>query len=601
MVTHSPQKTSTKMNGNQPLDQNALILTKAIGLQENGGKVNYNAVGDGGASAGQYQWNNGGKPLAPGGVPANFASDATKFGLNPADFSPTNQNQVAYAKVKSLLDSGMKPAQVASSWNAGLGEPNAYTGKFSNGNASSTPTFDVPSYVAGVQKYAQQLYSQQAPQPAPQTGGGLIPTADASTTTPPPVAPEAQHQDVLSSLTHFFNAIFPGKQVGDAIGTLAGYGIAKANGTADQYDLSAPSPLQVAGDVAQGALAIGTAMPEGTATSAFGKTLPSLLPEATTAFGRIATQGAIGAGFGLSGAVANGSSLGDVVKQTGTTALIGTALGVTGEVVSAILDKLPKRIVSGALNINPKVMANKPGIAEQALKDMSFGTKATMEKTSQNLLNSYQDQIQGILSSPEYDGVVLSGKPATQMVVDQFKDSNLSQAQVGKIVKQVAPEAAGLYDRFLSEGLNMVETNRLRSLLDTATNSYYTRNAVAPFSKEVTVGMANVLRNAIQGGAEETVPIFSKYTKELAIHGALQKIAQKPSFKVGLYDLLRASLAHGIGVPVIPALIGQEVVENPTVRLNAAKAIANAAPKLGALGNAAVAPILTGASRSGQQ
>lgn len=154
---------------NNTLDPNALILTKAIGLQENGGKVNYNALGDGGSSAGQYQWNNGSTSLKQGQIPSNFATMASRHGLDGTDFSPENQNRVAYTYIKGLLDSGMTPAQVASSWNAGRGEPNAYTGKFSNGSASTTSTFDVPGYVKGVQGYAQKLWNEQQNNPTQST------------------------------------------------------------------------------------------------------------------------------------------------------------------------------------------------------------------------------------------------------------------------------------------------------------------------------------------------------------------------------------------------------------------------------------------------
>lgn len=177
------------MANTAPLDKNAQILTQAIALQEGGGKVNYGAVGDSGASAGAYQWNNGPVPLRTGQVPANFASMATKYGLDPTDFSPANQNQVAYSHVKSLLDSGMSPAQVASSWNAGAGEKNAYTGQFSDGSASTTTRFNVPGYVSGVQSYASKLYQAQAnqqptipspdttAQPAPDASGAWFPAS----------------------------------------------------------------------------------------------------------------------------------------------------------------------------------------------------------------------------------------------------------------------------------------------------------------------------------------------------------------------------------------------------------------------------------------
>ena len=83
-----------------PLDPSVVALTKAIGHQESGG--DYNKVGDNGHSAGAYQWNNP-TPLAKGQIPKNFASFASEVGADPNDFSPTNQDKVAYQTRLQLL------------------------------------------------------------------------------------------------------------------------------------------------------------------------------------------------------------------------------------------------------------------------------------------------------------------------------------------------------------------------------------------------------------------------------------------------------------------------------------------------------------------
>lgn len=151
------------------LDPNALTLTKAIGLQESQG--NYTAQGKSG-EYGAYQWE-----------PATWTKMSSAAGVNvPLEqATPEQQNQVAYTQVKSWLDQGYKPAQVASMWNAGPGAPNAYLGN--SGTNSSGVQYDTSAYVNGVQKYAEQLYNQQptqagvlqtpAPTPPPSVGGFL--------------------------------------------------------------------------------------------------------------------------------------------------------------------------------------------------------------------------------------------------------------------------------------------------------------------------------------------------------------------------------------------------------------------------------------------
>lgn len=99
------------------VDPTALALTRAIRSVETSPEGDYTALGDGDTSAGAYQWNNGTTKLTPGETPANFQTAAKQFGLDPTDFSPENQDHVAYEQVKSLLDSGKSQSEVAAIWN----------------------------------------------------------------------------------------------------------------------------------------------------------------------------------------------------------------------------------------------------------------------------------------------------------------------------------------------------------------------------------------------------------------------------------------------------------------------------------------------------
>ena len=577
------------MNPQSPQpDLQALALTKAIRQRETGSHPNaYTASGDNATSTGAYQF----QP----DTWKNYAK--TVLGDANAQMSEANQNAVAYGMIKTWKDQGLGPAQIAAKWNSG--SENGWENKVGTTTRGGKPlAYNVPEYVKSVVDNFKTIYPQVSSQYGQPSGGGnpLAPEhAYADTGSMPPPTSGDPKQDALSKLTGFFNAIFPGKQVGEAIGTLAGYGISKAQGTSDQYDTSAPTPLQTLGDVAQGALAVAPGMPK---VGVFGKTVSGITP-AASAFGRIAQGVGLGAGLGATGSLAKGeTSIGEIAKDAATTAAIGGVFGVAGEGISKILGALPKRIAQNALKINPKTLEQKPGLIDKALKDVSFGTKGQMEAHSQMLLDTYDDSIKAILKSPEFHGVSLNGKTATEMVVEAFPDSNLDITTVKKIVKQVAPEASGLVDRFVAGGLDMFETNRLRELLDKATRSFYTRNAVPPFSKEVTVEMANILRNAIQGGAEETAPIFEKYTREIAIHSALQKIKQAPSFKINFNDLIKAFIFDGgTGAGIIPTIVGQEVLQNKAVQLNTAKAITKVAPAVTGTIKAAAVPTMVGTSR----
>jgi len=134
------------------LDPDAVNLARAIRKQESG--ANYNISGDGGRSAGAYQWNNGNEPVAPGQIPENFRRHAQEAGLNPDDFSPYNQDMVAYHAIKRDKDAGLNVVQIAAKWNGG--DPNRYDPNYitPSGLPSQKPgVYDVPAYANSVNNY----------------------------------------------------------------------------------------------------------------------------------------------------------------------------------------------------------------------------------------------------------------------------------------------------------------------------------------------------------------------------------------------------------------------------------------------------------------
>lgn len=139
---------------NQPqIDQTALELSRAIRQAEGGDYTN--TSGDASTSAGAYQFNNGKLPLKQGEIPANFKSWAKEVNLDPNDFSQTNQDHVAYERIKRKLDAGQSQSSIAAEWNSGLssGWENHKGSTVINGK---TISYDTPAYVAKVQKYYQQ-------------------------------------------------------------------------------------------------------------------------------------------------------------------------------------------------------------------------------------------------------------------------------------------------------------------------------------------------------------------------------------------------------------------------------------------------------------
>lgn len=95
------------------LDPKVVKVMSAIKKIESGG--DYNAVGDldRGVSRGAYQFNKD-----------NFKNWATEYGLDPNDFSPANQNKVAYARIKKFKDEGKQPEEIAALWNGAKKDAN---------------------------------------------------------------------------------------------------------------------------------------------------------------------------------------------------------------------------------------------------------------------------------------------------------------------------------------------------------------------------------------------------------------------------------------------------------------------------------------------
>jgi len=145
----------------QALLQNplAVALAKGLAYTENGGKVDLanTKAGKTGEMKSIYQF-----------TPPTWKNYAQQvFGDPNTPMTNDNETYVVLHKVNGWLKEGYTPEQIASMWNAGTGEPNAYTGKFSNGTSSKGinkkygVAFDVPTYAKKVTKYTNQFLSEQ--------------------------------------------------------------------------------------------------------------------------------------------------------------------------------------------------------------------------------------------------------------------------------------------------------------------------------------------------------------------------------------------------------------------------------------------------------
>ena len=101
----------------------AEAITKALGYTENGGKPDLSNLqaGKTGEMKSIFQY-----------TPDTWKNYSQQVLGKVVPLNPDNESVVTLKKVSDWLGKGYKPEQIASMWNAGVGEPDAYGGKFSN-------------------------------------------------------------------------------------------------------------------------------------------------------------------------------------------------------------------------------------------------------------------------------------------------------------------------------------------------------------------------------------------------------------------------------------------------------------------------------------
>lgn len=183
--------------GTNQIDPTALQLSRAIRQAETNG--NYTLNGKSGEK-GAYQW-----------MPGNFESAAKKYGLDPSDFSQTNQDHVAYMQIKEQLDAGHSQSEVASWWNSGKYDPTGNVGVNKQGVAYNTPGYvdKVKQYYSQSQPTGQFVDPNQSSQPSQQFV--VPPPIQQTPQTSPPSIPSPQ------SSVDTYGATFPASPT-DSVG-----------------------------------------------------------------------------------------------------------------------------------------------------------------------------------------------------------------------------------------------------------------------------------------------------------------------------------------------------------------------------------------------
>ncbi len=188
------------MNPQDQGDPTVRALTQAIALNENGGKVDLNNLraGQSGEMKSIFQY-----------TPNTWKAYSNEIYGKEVPLDNNSEIQVTAGKVAKWLAAGYKPEQIFSMWNAGSGEPNAWTGQFSHGRASKgvnsyNVPFDVPGYVKkGMTYYQQGLQGGGAQMQGGQPQGQPQQMAQADQDSP-------EYQQAVNTLRTIVNKYAPG-------------------------------------------------------------------------------------------------------------------------------------------------------------------------------------------------------------------------------------------------------------------------------------------------------------------------------------------------------------------------------------------------------
>jgi hypothetical protein len=388
-----------------------------------------------------------------------------------------------------------------------------------------------------------------------------------------PTQPQQQNDLLNNPITRGIQNVFPGKQIGNAVGTSL-QGLYQGIKTGSMQPIKEANKEnnanlpKVLGDTGQALLT--TAAP--------------MIGGGPTALGRIGTNAALGAGLGGTGAVAEGQNAGGVAKSAALGGFIGGGLSAVGETGKYLTENMPKWFTKLAL---PKLGSQLKGTPQEtidyALNNTKGATLNSMYSNSKQAIGSYENQVQAVLNHPQYADEVGNVANGIKSVQQSFPNAQLNDAKIGNIIKQVAPQSKSIVDRVVEGTANLADQNTLRKELDQATKAAYGDKPNLTFAKQVGKSMADFLRGNVQGTAKETVPIFSEYSKEHALNKALGSALSKKRVAGPLVagaagaagGFARGGITGGI-TGAAEAIALEEGIRSPTAKLLAAKGIQSA-------------------------
>lgn len=326
-----------------------------------------------------------------------------------------------------------------------------------------------------------------------------------------------------SPISQAIQNFFPGKKVGEAIGTLAGYGTTAAKeklgavpaGTTEAYDLSAPSPLQVGGDVLQGAALVAGAKGVGTTGTVLQQAAKSSVLGATAFGGKSAAEG---------------GDVEDIAKSTATGALVGgaTSLAFSGlEKVAEQVKNIPSRLINSATGQSKKELLAGKGLDKFILENKRIGTADGLIRQSKEEMDRLSEIINNNLKSvPITKAKVTTSSLLNDLVKEiNAQGGSITKSEAKDIVTRLAPQAKGLLEK---PSMSLVTANKLRQSIDRTIGDKGFLVSELPFNKDILRSFTNALREEVKSKAPEgTKAAFQSLAQEIRLSNSLvSKVAQ---------------------------------------------------------------------------
>lgn len=577
----TPAPTTTQPSSTGVLDPQAVALAKAIRQTESNG--NFQAAGKSG-EYGAYQWE-----------PATWAAQSAAAGVNVPlqQATPAQQNQVAYTQIKKWKDQGYNVGQIASMWNAGEGDPDAYING-NKGTNSSGVSYDTKAYAQKVATAYQQFKTQQSTQTdtQPQSTSllgdiGNLAKGAANLVVGPAESLGTHLGQIGAGLTADFAAktgLLGGQAEADKINAkLAQPQTTLTGGTVQPLKSGLGGAEQIGGDTLQtGLLAAG---PE---VGGF-----------ESVAGRLGANAALGAGFGVGNAMSQGGSATDVGEGALTGGLIGGAVGGAGELLNKAATYLPQRIARSFI----------PGIngeTAQYAVDKGLGTPAKMLSQSNNSLSKIGSSIGKAVQGAVADGAVLpKGEDLFNTIAEQFPDAGLTGEDVAANLKKLVPLKASLVDKISNGTATLEDLQGLNSALGKATFKTVFDDPTVKAGKEVGNAMYHEFGDLIKSYlSPDEGALYDEYTKESALNGALQKAVRsgQKAKMFTLRDLVALTSGFGAGSmfgagPVGAAVgyAGEKALNSPGLNMKVGGLLSKlATPTAKVIGNNLKGPALKG-------